>query len=84
LINRGVSTEDNRGLTSYIDWLAIGKEVLDTDTQEPFDTAHLAQTIDLDKLLLKLLEVFQVIRMVENDDIIYIEEEDNPVIHPEA
>jgi hypothetical protein len=57
---------------------------LDTDTQEPFDTAYLAQAIELDKLLLKLLEVFQVIRMVENDDIIYIEEEDNPVIHPEA
>jgi hypothetical protein len=64
--------------------LATGKEVLNMDIQEPFDTAHLTQAIELDKLLLKLLEVFQVINIIKNDDVIYIEEEDNPVIHPEA
>jgi hypothetical protein len=41
----------------------LGKEALNTDTKEPFDVTHLAQAIELDKLLFKLFKVFLVIRM---------------------
>jgi hypothetical protein len=64
--------------------LATGKEALNTDTKEPFDVIHMAQAIGLDKLLFKLLKIFLAIRMVEDDHIIHIEEEDNPVVDPKA
>jgi hypothetical protein len=53
--------------------LATGKEALNTNTKEPLDVIHLVQAIELDKLLFKLLKVFLVSRMVEDDDIIHIE-----------
>jgi hypothetical protein len=64
--------------------LAAGKEALNTDIKEPFDVIHLVQAIKLDKLLFKLLKIFLVTRMVEDDYIIHIEEEDNSVVHPKA
>jgi hypothetical protein len=54
------------------------------NTKEPFNVAYLAQAIELNKLLFKLLEVFLIIRIVEDDDIVHVEEEDNPVVYPEA
>jgi hypothetical protein len=44
----------------------------------------LAQAIELNKLLFKLLEVFLIIRMVKDDDIVHVEEENNSLVHPKA
>jgi len=64
--------------------LAAGKNTFNSNTEESFNVAHLAQAIKLDKLLFKLLEVFLIIRMVEDDNVVYIEEEDDPVVHLKA
>jgi hypothetical protein len=64
--------------------LAASKDTLNLNTKEPFNVAHLAQAIELDKLLFELLEVFLIIRIVEDDDVIHVKEEDDPVVHPKA
>jgi hypothetical protein len=64
--------------------LAASKDTLNSNTKEPFDVAHLAQAIELNKLLFKLLEVFLVIRIVEDDDIVHVEEEDDPIVYLKA
>jgi len=40
--------------------------------------------IELDKLLFKLLKILLVVRMIEDDDIIYVEEENNPFVYLKA
>jgi ribosome-binding ATPase YchF (GTP1/OBG family) len=35
-------------------------------------------------LLFELLEILLVVRVIEDDDIVHVEEEDDPVVHPKA
>jgi hypothetical protein len=44
----------------------------------------LTEVVELDKLLFKLLKLILVIRVVKHDDIVHIEEEDDPVVRSEA
>jgi ribosome-binding ATPase YchF (GTP1/OBG family) len=34
--------------------------------------------------LFELLAILLVVRVIEDDDIVHVEEENNPVVHPEA
>jgi hypothetical protein len=44
----------------------------------------LAEVVELNKLSFELLEILLVVRVIEDDDIVHVEEEDNPVVYPKA
>jgi ribosome-binding ATPase YchF (GTP1/OBG family) len=44
----------------------------------------LTEVVELNKLSFKLLEILLVVRVIENDDIVHVEEEDDPVVHLKA
>jgi hypothetical protein len=64
--------------------LAASKDTLNLNTKELFNVAYLVQAIELNKLLFKLLKVLLVVRIIENNNVIYIKEEDNPIIYVEV
>lgn len=60
------------------------KDSLYSNTEKLFDIANLTELIELDKLFFKLLEIVLVVRVIQDDDIVYIKEEDYPIIHLKA
>jgi hypothetical protein len=44
----------------------------------------LTEVVELNKLSFELLETLLVVRVTEDNDIIHVEEEDDPVVHIEA
>jgi hypothetical protein len=44
----------------------------------------LTEVVELDKLLFKLLKVILVIRIEEDDNVVYIKEENCPFVYPKA
>ena len=53
-------------------------------TKKLFNISNLSQAIEFDELSFKLLKVFLVVRMVEDDNVVHVEEEDDPTVHPKA
>jgi hypothetical protein len=53
--------------------------VLNLNTKELFNVAFLAEVIELNKLLFKLLKILLLVRVIEDNNIVYVEEEDNPI-----
>ena len=64
--------------------LAASKNALNSNTEKLFNLANLTKVIELNKLLFKLLEVLLVVQVIQDDDIVHVEEENNPAIHPKA
>jgi hypothetical protein len=64
--------------------LAASKDALNSDTKKPFNITNLTEVVELDKLLFKLLEILLVVRMIQDNDIVHVEEENDSVIHPKA
>jgi hypothetical protein len=44
----------------------------------------LAEVIELNKLSFKALKIVFVVRVIEDDNIVYVEEEHNPVVYLKA
>jgi hypothetical protein len=44
----------------------------------------LAEVVELNKLSFELLEILLVVRVIEDDDVVHVKEEDDPVVHPKA
>jgi hypothetical protein len=53
--------------------------VLNLNTKELFNVAFLVEVIELNKLLFKLLKILLLVRVIEDNNIVYVEEEDNPI-----
>jgi hypothetical protein len=73
----------NKGVLDKVE-LAASKNALNLDTKELFNIADLAEVIELNKLSFKALKVLFVVRVIEDDNIVNVEEEHNPVVHPKA
>ena len=54
--------------------LAASKNALNSNTEVPLNIANLADVIELDKLLFKLLKILLVVRVIQDDNVINIEE----------
>jgi hypothetical protein len=54
------------------------------DTKELFDIADLAEVIELNKFSFKALKIVFVVRVIEDNDIVHVEEEHNPVVYLKA
>jgi hypothetical protein len=52
--------------------------------KELFNITNLTEVVELNKLLFKLLEVFLVVRVIKDNNIVHVEEEDNPVVYLKA
>jgi ribosome-binding ATPase YchF (GTP1/OBG family) len=44
----------------------------------------LTEVVELNKLLFKLLEILLVVRVIEDNNIVHVEKEDNPVVYLKA
>jgi hypothetical protein len=64
--------------------LAASKDALNSNTKKPFNITNLTEVVELDKLLFKLLEILLVVRMIQDNNIVYVEEENDSVIYPKA
>jgi hypothetical protein len=64
--------------------LAASKDALNLNTKELFNITNLIEVVELNKLLFKLLKILLVVRIVEDNNIVYVEEENNPIVYLEA
>jgi DNA polymerase II large subunit len=64
--------------------LAASKDALNSNTKKLFNITNLTEVVELNKLLFKLLEILLVVRMIQDNNIVYVEEENNSVIHLKA
>jgi hypothetical protein len=42
------------------------------------------EVVELNKLSFELLEILLVVRVIEDNNIVYVEEENNPIVYLEA
>jgi hypothetical protein len=61
-----------------------GKNAFNTDTKELFNIANLTEVVQLNKLSFELLEFLLVVRVIEDNNIVYVEEENNLIVYLEV
>jgi hypothetical protein len=61
--------------------LVASKNALNLNTKELFNVTYLVEVIELNKLLFKLLKILLVVRVIENNNIVYIEDKDYSIIY---